>query len=352
MKACTARLKSCPFKARNTATLTLLWHKIGAGKSVQTGISRVKHNARPRSCALIVLLCALGVTALAQSVAGKLQEEFAKFCEEAVAANRKDLAEGVSKSLNDGNLREAVKLLQTASQQEASLSTAQPLMRTLEQASPEDVFRQGHFVQDSSGRLHLVSLSSAEQVHIRALDEIQVSWWRKTFVTRDAKKFVQEVAYGTQHSDQLIDACLKGSACSVEQKLKIGLFLSVPQSQRLFLIGAGADAPFTQAYIDARQKLGDQVFHYRNCLTPAGELCSSDLLGALIAKSSDFLLADSAKAEVSQYVLPEVAAVQRLQQGQGLMIMIPIEDLKAAAEAAKYATTRAVTAEVYTLSQQ
>ena len=300
---------------------------------------------------LLMTLCASAVPALAQAVEQKFSEAFTKFIDEALAANRKDLADGVSKSLNDGNLAEAVKVLQQA-QQEGRLPSAQALRESLEQAPPQDMALQGAFARDSLGHWRLVPLSATERVHVRALDEIHVSWWRSIVVTRNARKFLRSVAYGKQHSDELIEACLRGGKCSAEQILKVAAYLSAPLEDRVFLIGAGADAPFTDAYIDARQEMGQHVFHYRQCLTPAGDLCSSELIGALAAKSSTFVMADSVNAEVSEYVLAEASALQRLQQGQTRMILIPIEDLMAAVDAVELGTTKAVTAEVYTLSQQ
>lgn len=313
--------------------------------------SKLKFRAGWRICVLMTALCLSGTAAFTQAVDSKIGRQFEKFFEEALATKHKDLAEGVSKLLNEGNLTQAVKLLHEATQQDAAaLPSAQELLRSLQQAKPGDILRQGHFVQDSSGQLHLVSLSREEQVHVRALDEMHVSWTRSTFVTRAAKQFIEDIRYGAQNADVVIAACRARWTC--RERNLVDDFMKVPPERRVFVIGSGVDTPFATDYAGARAALGEKVFFYKDCLTAAGRLCNSDLVGALMARSGSCVALDSANAAMSEYVFPEVAAALRLRQGQSLMIMIPIEDVIAAVKAGGYGVALAVTAQVYTIPQE
>jgi len=279
-----------------------------------------------------------------------LGQKIAKLIEEAFASNRKDLAEGVSKSLNEGDLAQATKLLQEASHQGSTLPSAQALLQSLEQAKPQDVFLQGSITRDSLGRWHLVSLSATEQVQIRALDEMHVSWWRKTFVTRASQQFLQDVRYGMQNADTVIAACRARWSCLRGQKDLIEDFLKSATEDRVFVIGSGLDEQFVDEYRKAISP--KKVFFYKDCATFVGQYCDKDLVGALMSKSGTCVMVDSTNAAKSEYVFPEVAATLRLRQGQSLMLMIPIEDVKTAARTANYAALNAMTVNVYTVSQQ
>ncbi len=312
--------------------------------------TKMNYRAVWHAWVLMTVLCLPGTSAFTQSVDSKIGQAIEKFFAEAVATDHKDLAESVSRALNDRNFPQAVNLLKKASQQEdaAALPSAQELLRSLQQAKPEDIPHQTFFVQDSSGKLHPVSLSPAEQVHVRALNEMHVPWTRRTFVTRAAKQFVDDIRYGAQNADALIAACRAEWTCP-ERKL-VENFMKAPPEQRVFVIGSGVDTPFAAGYAKAREALGEKVFFYRDCLTAAGHLCNSNLVGAMMARSGDCVVLDSANTALSEYVFPEVAAALRLRQGQSLMIMIPQEDMPAAAGSLQYAAVKS-TVTTYIVSQ-
>jgi hypothetical protein len=306
----------------------------GTGKARQCSAARTGmsgQGAKWLVCFVLGLVCALAFPVFAQAqIDHPLQEKLSQFFREAVAAHRNDLAEEVSRLLKEGKLTSAAQVLDEVPRQSSVMPSAQDLSAALKQGKAQDVLRQGHFVTDREGQLRWVPLSGAERSEIRTLEEMHVSWTSRTFVTRLTKQFIQSLQNGFQHADEVIAKCRALEICNNGQRSAVEAYLS--KDQRGFAIGAGRDAGFVGRYIDVREQQGEGVFFYKMCEMLGGALCDHDLVGALMAKAGDVVVFDTPNAALSAYFLAETAATQLLRNGETVMIMIPIEDIRTAVQ--------------------
>ena len=292
------------------------------------------------------MLFSLSTITFAQS--GLFEQLLSKFFEEAYASQHKELADSVAKSLNEGRIQEAARLLQKSSEGSAQPS-ANSLAQSLQQASPEDVLRLGALLPDAAGRWRLVPFSESEKVQVRALEEVRVPWRRSTFVTPGAKAFLKDVSHGALDKDAIIDRCLRGITCNPGQQAAVRQFLRAPRSSRIFAIGSGTDTPFANRYSQALEELHQQLFFYQNCALLGALFCDNDLLGALMAESAHIVFLDGPNAAMSDYVFPELKAAKHIQEGQLVMVTISSEELIRAIQSA---TVTALAVNVYTISEQ
>lgn len=294
----------------------------------------------------VTLLCTLAGVAFAQSPVDRL---FATFLEESYNTGRRELADSVSRSLSDGKVQEAVRQLQQASELGSAPPSAPSLARALGQAKSEQVLGGNYLVMNSAHRWQVVPLPASEQIQVRALNEIRVSWFRTTFVTPASKEFIEMISPGAQNSKPVIDACLRGEGCDFNEQMLVRTCVYKLLGPCVFAIGSGLDAPFLDKYRESMRASGKHVFFYKDCAVGSGHLCNPRLIGAVMAQADDVMFIDSANAAKSEYAFPELAAVQRLRKGQTAMIMVSREDLMAAVQSA---ASTAVKVTEYTISSQ
>jgi len=121
---------------------------------------------------------------------------------------------------------------------------------------------------------------------------------------------------------------------------------------RVFLAGSGADEPLAMELKKRLESKGFKVFFYKWCAPPP-VLCAHGTVGEYFASAGQALVLHTDAASRSAFLPFEMAAIQRLQKGQALFIMVtPAEIIHAAERGVETATAIVVRAGMKQVANQ
>ena len=294
----------------------------------------------PKRYRLTVLLTFTLLTCL-RATAGPLNayELLRRFFETAGTPELRQAARDAEGLLKAGQFTDAVRLLEKLQREQAvpkaSAVPVDELIQELRSADPAR-WRNRAFVLDrASGPSQevLASMPDYQLPVFRAIENVSRTSPFLTFVRTDAKKFVRGLESGWANPEAAFRR-MPGS-----QQGLVRAWNGRPIEDRVFLIGAGKDGPGIARYIAEQEKNGKMVFFYKVCIPASGVLCPNEAIGAYMRTAGTIVLAGSPAADASRFVTVELAAVQRLNAGESMMIMLSPADILAGAE---QITTKAI----------
>ena len=170
----------------------------------------------------------------------------------------------------------------------------------------------------------MVSIDLQRQYVLRPIAEVSRRHPRFRLVPAAVKNFGKGFKRGAANPGRYLDQLV-----GAHEKLKTA-WLAAPAERRVFIIGSGKDAPIANALKARYRARGIETFFYDFCAQAAGQLCSTDAVGAFFATAGQCVLLDSANVMTSQFIALEVALAKNLHGlGPSIVVVTPAEVLKA-----------------------
>lgn len=158
-------------------------------------------------------------------------------------------------------------------------------------------------------------VSSRDSI-FKSFDKISTHQPKIDFVQADVKHFVHGFALGaTNPKVHLTDI-------SQSNKDLLAKWIATPEEKRIFIAGSGENRELIRGLNAELEKVGFAVFFYDFCVD-----CSPEVVGAFFVTAGNALLAATPAASISRYTSLEVAAAQRIREGQSLMILVTPEEI-------------------------
>ena len=169
----------------------------------------------------------------------------------------------------------------------------------------------------------MVSIDLQRQFVLRPIAEVSRQHPRFRLVPAAVKNFGKGFKRGAANPGRYLDQLV-----GAHEKLKTA-WLAAPVERRVFIIGSGKDASIANALKARYRARGIETFFYDFCAQSAGQLCSTDAVGAFFATAGQCVLLDSANVVTSQFIALEVALAKNLHGiGPSIVVVTPAEVLK------------------------